>query len=289
MSAASNPRTINDALRWAATQLASAGIETPRLDAEVLLRHVLGIDRTRLFLRLGEPLPIEAEQRFLALVEERTRREPVAYLVGEREFMGLPFAVGRGVLVPRPETEILVEWALRFLTHRPSGVVLDIGTGSGAIALSLAAHLDNDWIGRIVASDASVVALDYASRNRSAHDLKRQVSLVRGDLANWCSGPIDLLLANLPYLRPEQRNENSDLVAEPSEALVSGSDGLDLIRRLIADTPRIMSGDGAIGLEIDPAQAEVVMRLGRETLPHLSWHILPDLAGLARHVTGSPG
>lgn len=289
MNAASDPRTINDALRAASAQLARAGIETPRLDAEVLLRHVLGVDRTRLFLRLGEPLSIEAEQRFLALVDERMRREPVAYLVGEREFMGLPFAVGRGVLVPRPETEILVEWALRFLARRPPGVVLDIGTGSGAIALSLAEHLDNNWNGRIVGADASVVALDYASRNRSALDLNGTVSLVRGDLATWCSGPVDLLLANLPYLRPEQFFASPDLAAEPADALVSGSDGLVLIRRLVADAPRIMSRDGAIGLEIDPEQAEVVLRLGRETLPHLSWSILPDLAGLARHVIGSPG
>lgn len=287
------PATINTALRRATARLAGGGVATPALDAEILLRHVLGLggDRAALFVRRPEPLPPGAADALATLVARRLAGEPVAYLTGTRAFMGLPFAVGPGVLVPRPETELLVEWALGWLAARPAGppaTVLDVGTGSGAIALGLAAHLSPDWDGVVIAADVSAEALAVAARNRAAlaaHGRAGAVRLVRGDLAGWCAGPVDLLLANLPYLSPEQLADNPDLHAEPALALVSGPDGLAAIRRLVADAPRLLAPGGAVGLELDPSQASAVADLLRAALPRATVSICPDLAGLARAAT----
>jgi release factor glutamine methyltransferase len=278
------PVSIVDALAAATADLAAAGSETPRLDAEVLLRHLLGIDRTALFLRLREPLPPDLARRFERLVARRAGGEPVAYLTGEREFMGLPFRVAPGVLIPRPETEILVEWALDWLSRRPAARVVDVGTGSGAIALSLARLLPPARRGAIVAAELSPEALRIAAHNRAALGVGDRVRFVRGDLATWLGGQVDLLLANLPYLRLEQIAANRWLAAEPALALAGGADGLDLIRRLAADLPRLLSPGGAAGFEIDPAQADAVAALLAVTLPSGAVSILPDLAGLPRHV-----
>jgi release factor glutamine methyltransferase len=278
--------TPAQALRYATAMCERAGSETPRLDGEVLLRHVLGIDRAALFARLNDPVPPDAAAAFLTLLGRRVAGEPVAYLTGFKEFMGLGFAVGPGVLIPRPETELLVEWALGWLERESGdGAVLDIGTGSGAIALSLAAALPAGTYGTIVAADASPAALRFARRNRAALALDRRVALVRGDLATWCAaGAAGLVLANLPYLTPEQLAGNPWLAAEPAEALVSGADGLDLVRRLVADLPRLLTPGAAAGLEIDPAQAASVVALLSQALPAARVRVINDLAGLARHV-----
>lgn len=280
--------TVAEALAAAAGRLAEAGIRTARLDAEVLLRHVLGTDRTGLFLRLQGPLAEGDAAAFRRLVARRLGGEPVAYLTGTREFMGLPFAVGPGVLVPRPETEFLVEWALDWLTERPAATVIEVGTGSGAIALALAAHLPASWRGAIVAGEISPVALRYAAVNRERLGAGGRVHLVRGDLVMWCRGPVDLVLANLPYLRPEQMLANPDLRAEPALALTGGDDGLAVIRRLVAAAPRVLAGRGGLGLEIDPSQVEAVRSLVTVALPAADVQILRDLAGLPRHVVAIP-
>ncbi len=244
----------------------------------------MGLDRTGLFLHLRDALPPADAAAYAALVERCLAGEPVAYLTGEREFMGLRFAVRPGVLIPRPETETLVEWALARIAAQPRATVVDIGTGSGAIALALAAHLPSAWSGTIVASDVSAEALAIAAENRAHLGLANRVGLVRGNLATWYHGPVDLLLANLPYLRPDQLEINPDLRAEPVLALVGGADGLDPIRRLVADAPRLLAPGGALGLEIDPSQAAVVRGLVAATLPGATIAVRPDLAGLARHV-----
>ncbi len=276
--------TVARALRTARARLAAAGLETPGLDAEVLLRHVLGWDRTQILTRPETELLADDAARYEALLTERERGQPVAYLTGEREFMGLPFAVGPGVLVPRPETEILVEWAADWL--RPGGRdrVVDVGTGSGAIALSLAHLLGAAWGGRITGIDISPEALWVAARNRASLGLDDRVTLRRGNLLRDEATHVDLILANLPYLRPEQVDGNPDLTAEPRLALDGGADGLDLVRDLLADAPRVLAPGGAIGLEIDPSQAQAVQALARATFPEAAVTVLHDLAGHARHV-----
>lgn len=276
--------TITQALNAATARLREAGFDTPRLDAEVLLRHVLGLDRTALLQRLREPVSPDSVDRFAALIEQRLAGQPVAYLTGEREFMGLPFVVAPGVLVPRPETELMVEWSLAWLAGRSTAQVIDVGTGSGAIALSLAAQLPPSWQGRIIAADVSRPALAIATANRHRLALDERVRLVRGDLVGWCA-TADLILANLPYLRPEQVANNRDLTAEPAMALLGGDDGLAVIRRLVADLPRVLASGGAVALEIDPSQADDLTALLAETLPAVNIQTHADLAGLARFIT----
>jgi release factor glutamine methyltransferase len=275
------PNTIADAIHQAANVLADRGVSGARLDAEVLLRFMLGLDRTQLFTRLREPLSPDEVVRFGELIARRRAGVPVAYLTGRREFMGLSFAVGPGVLIPRPETEVLVEWALDWLRDRSGMTVVDVGTGTGAIALSIAA-LRSGSSDRVIGVDRSKSALGYAKDNRQELGLVAKVHLVGGALVTWCGGSVDLVVANLPYLRPDQREDNPDLRGEPEIALVSGSDGLDAIRGLIADVPRVLAPGGAIALEIDPSQADAVRKLARAALPDARIEVLKDLAGLDR-------
>ena len=287
-------QTVAGTIRDATRRLAAAGLDTPRLDAEVLLRHVLGVDRTALFVRYLEPIEPAALAAYEGLLARRLAGEPVAYLTGQREFLGLALAVTPDVLVPRPETEQLVEWARDWLLRpgRERAQVIDVGTGSGAIAVGLASLLPDAWAGRITAVDVSPAALAVAGGNRDrlrATELRERSALDRiafqlGDLLGDVAGPVDLVLANLPYLTPGQVNGNPDLAAEPRLALDGGPDGLDLIRRLIDDLPRVLAAGGAVALELDSAQADTVAGLLRTAEPDATVRVLDDLAGLARFV-----
>jgi release factor glutamine methyltransferase len=279
-----SPLTVARALRTARARLADAGLETPGLDAEVLLRFILGWDRTQILSRPEIELSADEADRYEQLLSERLRGIPVAYLTGEREFMGLPFTVTPAVLVPRPETEILVEWAADWLRPGDRGRVVDVGTGSGAIALSLAHLLGPEWHGTITGIDVSPDALRVAERNRANLGLEHRVALREGHLLQGEDVPFDLILANLPYLRPEQVDGNANLAAEPRLALDGGADGLDLVRELLADAPRVLAPGGAIGLEIDPSQEPAAQELARATFPHAAVTVLHDLAGHARHL-----
>ncbi len=275
--------TVRAALTAATERLSAAGSPSPRLDAEVLLRHRLGWDRTRLFIALPDPLPADAARDYAALIARRAAGEPVAYIVGEREFMGLPFAVGPGVLVPRPETECLVEWVAARVRAEPRWAggarIVDVGTGSGAIALSLATLLPD---ARIVGVERSARALGYARTNRARLGLTGRVGLVQGDLLGPI-GVVEVIVANLPYLRGDQAH--AGIAQEPAEALYAGEDGLDLYRAMMPQAARLLRAPGLLAAEIDPDHSAAMVALCRTSFPHATITVEQDLAGLDRFVT----
>ncbi len=284
--------TYQQLLSEGTRRLAAAGIALPRLDAEVILRYLAGLDRTRLFLVLPDPAPDDLAAPYESAITRRVDGDPVAYITGEREFMGLSFRVTPQVLVPRPETELLVEWALgcigRWQEDR-APVVVDTGTGSGAIAVSIATLALSP--ATVIATDLSSDALAIAAGNAGAliPPERRDATTFRlGSLLAPIAEPVDLVLANLPYLTPEQIAGNPDLDAEPRLALDGGSDGLDLVRDLVADLPRILAPNGGVGLEIDPAQAAAVLAMMRTVSPGREVRVIRDLAGFERHVILEP-
>jgi release factor glutamine methyltransferase len=255
----------------AAARLAAAGAESPRLDAELLLAAALGVSRTELYLRPSGALAPGERERFEELVARRAAREPVAYILGRKPFRRIELEVDRRVLIPRPETELLVEVGLEL----PGGArVADVGTGSGAIALALADERPDLALTGIDASaDALVLARDNARR------LGLDVSFVRGDLL--VGGPYDAVLANLPYVRDREELPPDVARYEPVAALYGGPDGLDVIRRLVG-----MAGAmPLVALEVGAGQADAVAGLlGAAGLRAVERR--RDLAGIERVVVG---
>lgn len=275
--------TLRDLFTDGAARLAAGEVESARLDAEVLLRSLLGWDRARLFRDLDERAPAAMRSNYAALIARRLAGEPVAYITGSREFMGMPFWVGPGVLSPRPETECLVEWLVAQVAAWPPALsaprIVDAGTGSGAIALALARLLPR---ARIVAVERSSAALPYATANRDRLGLANRVLVARGDLLE-AVGVVDAIAANLPYLRPEQLH--AGLAWEPEGALVSGPDGLAAYRALVPQAAARLAGHGLLAAEIDPSQVTPMLALCREAFPGAAVEAHRDLAGLHRFVT----
>ena len=256
--------------------------DSPRLDAELLVAHILGKSRSEVLASFPDTLTEPQRSGLATLLERRVAGEPIAYIVGYREFFGRRFAVSPAVLTPRPETELLVEWALDHLESRSEATVVDVGTGSGAIALSVALATPEQV--RVLAIDISSDALEVARANAESLGANG-VEFLSGDLLGPVDGPVDLVLANLPYLRPDQIEGNRDLAAEPRLALDGGAAGLELIVRLIEQLSIRLTAGGAVALEIDPSQAGTVSDRLRTVLPDARVSIHPDLAGLDRFVT----
>jgi release factor glutamine methyltransferase len=284
---ASIAATIGSALRWAANCFARAGCESPRLDAEILLAEALGVNRAHLLAHGDDALPPDVLDQFQAWVLRREKREPVAYIIGRREFYGLDFTVTPAVLIPRPETEHLVEEALAFAhSHQPDGAgvaIADVGTGSGAIVVSLAVHLPR---ARICALDASLEALSVAWRNADRHGVADRMCLLHSDLLENLPWPADILAANLPYLTDAEWKELVPEIRlyEPEMALRGGADGLDAIRRLLHQAPAFLRPGGAVLLEIGAGQAAQVRAIAAESFPGADFHVVQDYARLDRVV-----
>ena len=280
---------IREALVKARVFFKDSKVENPSLDAEVLLMHILGIERAGLYLRFDQVLTLEQAAAYRCLAERRVKGEPVAYLIGHREFMGLDFAVNPSVLVPRPETELLVERALGFLRDKLGDdlIVVDVGTGSGAIAVSLA-HLNARV--EVYAVDCSEDALVLAQLNAAIHCVSGRVRFFRGDLLAplWAlamEGRVELVAANLPYI---PSGDVPDLPAEvrlyePHMALDGGLDGLDIYRRLLPGAWELLKSGGLLLMEIGPGHGNVLMR----EMVSQDWRsvgVVLDYAGLERVV-----
>jgi release factor glutamine methyltransferase len=261
--------TVRDALEAAIDALTAAGCDTPRLDAELLLADAMGVDRAQLLTDPARAVPADAARRAGGLIRRRVQREPVAYVIGRKAFRRIELAVDSRVLVPRPETELLVEVALEL----PSGArVHDVGTGSGAVALAIKEERP-DLV--VSASDVMPAAVDVARANAARLGLDVPLAVARG----LPSGEYDLVLANLPYVREDQWPELHPEIRlyEPREALVAGSDGLDAIREFVSDAP---SGT-RVAVEHSPMQAGAVRDMLREP------ETRRDLAELARVCIGT--
>jgi release factor glutamine methyltransferase len=255
----------------ASAALTAAGCDTPRLDAELLLASVLGVGRERLVIDAQVELPREVVERFRALVARREAREPVAYILGHKAFRRIDLSVDRRVLIPRPETELLVEVGL---TVRPDGRVADVGTGSGAVALALK---DERPDLTVVGVDVSVEALSVARGN--AARLGLEVEFVCADLLEGVPGPFDAVLGNLPYVAEGSALPPEIEVYEPPLALFGGEDGLDLTRRLIATVADARVPLVALEVGLAEAVAGIMLRAG-----YPSVEILRDIAGHERVV-----
>lgn len=290
-TASSHLWTIERILVWTTDFFSSHEIASARLDAEVLLAHALGLSRIDLYIRPKQPLHNDERARYRTLVQKRSQGTPVAYLVGIKEFWSMPLIVNDDVLIPRPETEILVEQVIKRVSsavdQEPSTtrlVFCDIGTGSGAIALALAKEYPSSTV---IATDVSIQALAVARQNiaRHANSASGQINLVCTSLsAGIDRARIDVLVANLPYIpRGERSMLHADVLSEPSLALFSGQDGLDLVRELISHHCQVLKPGGILALELASTQVDQVADLLSENGFD---NIAPykDLAGLDRGV-----
>lgn len=269
--------TVRTAISDAATRIAS---DTPRLDAELLMAHALGMSRQAMLLsRLGDPAP----EGFAALVERRVRHEPVAYITGNRGFWTIELRVGPGVLVPRADSETLIEAGVaHFAGGEGPKRVLDLGTGPGTLLLAALA----EWPGASgVGVDASSRALDYARANAILLGMADRASFQSGDWATGIDGKFDLILCNPPYIGAHEALGPEVREHEPGEALFAGVDGLDDYRRIVPDLPRLLAPEGIAVLEIGWTQAAAVSALVREA--GLAPAVHKDLGGRDRVVAAS--
>ncbi len=286
--------TSRRALRAATVRLSEAGVDSPGLTAEVLLRHVLGLDQSELYLRLDDPLRAEHRQGFEKLLDRRVRHEPVAYVTGKKEFWSLEFNVNGAVLIPRPETESLVELALDYAREIHSAQpirIADIGTGSGAIAVSLAKNLPE---AEIWAVDISNEALSVAEGNAIRHHVMGRIHLLKGDLIDALGkgrAPFNMIVSNPPYIR---RGELASLAPEirewePLTALDGGEDGFEFYRRIIPSAQDYLNDGGRVLLEIGSDMAAGVVDLFARAGCYAPATVCQDYAGRDRVVAAMKG
>jgi release factor glutamine methyltransferase len=277
--------TVGRLLTWTTDWLGAKGGDAPRLDAEVLLAHVRGCPRIALYTAFDTPVSDAERARFRELVKRRGEGEPVAYLVGSREFFSLPFAVTKDVLIPRPETEGLVVRVLDLCKGIEAPRIVDVGTGSGAIAVTLARQLPG---ARVMAVDLSPAALAVARGNAERHGVAARIDFVEGDLLAdpRAAGPWDVVVSNPPYVRDDEYPALPRDVRdhEPRAALVSGPTGVEIVERLAREAADRLAPGGWLVVEVGPTIADAAAAAlaavpGLEAAPTLK-----DMAGLARIV-----
>ena len=273
--------TLGFLVQKTARQLEAAGIGDARLEADLIWTTALGIDRAALYAAFRDTPSEEEAGRAEALCERRLNREPVAYLMGTREFYGLPIAVGPGVLIPRPETETVVEETLRLVEGEASPELADVGCGSGAIAVALAVARPKAVV---YALDVAPRALELTAHNASAHGVSERVHVLESDLLAVLPRPVRVIAANLPYVTSDEIPLLEPEVSryEPREALDGGADGLALIRRLLAEAGEHLLPGGALVLEMDPRQVAAASDVAATCFPGAHVRAVRDLAGRER-------
>ena len=260
----------------------SAVSETPGLDAQVLLAAVSGRRRAWALAHPEARLTVEQTAALEAALLRLEGGEPLPYVLGKWEFYGLEFALSPAVLIPRPETELLVEQALGWLRAHPGRRwAADVGTGSGCIAVALAVNIPDL---KILASDLSAEALQLAGDNARRHEVRERLSLVQADLLPPAGRSFDLICANLPYVPSRELMGLKVSAHEPLLSLDGGPDGLDLIRRLLGGAPESLAPGGLLLLEIEASQGPASLELARAAFPSAALEVLPDLAGFDRLV-----
>jgi release factor glutamine methyltransferase len=276
-------RTWGEERDAGAAVLRAAGIATAALDADVLLAHVLGVSKESLYAHPDTEMSHGGMRRYRDLIARRASGEPVAYLRGFKEFYGLRFTVDPRVLIPRPETETLVDAAREVIAGRALNLA-DVGTGSGAVAIAIAAH---ELGVHVIATDISLDALAVARENTLRNGVADRIELREGDLLAPLSEPMDVVVANLPYLRDAELEHlvgaRTSLAFEPRVAVTAGKDGLELIWRAATDLPRVLAPHGTALFEIDPHQADQVSHLLQYAVGGAT-RVISDLAGDQRVV-----
>jgi release factor glutamine methyltransferase len=270
--------TILKLIRWTAERFKKEGLDTPRLDAEVLLAEILGAERVDLYIHFDQPLQPGELARFKKLIQRRLKREPVAYIIGRREFWSLPFKVTPDVLIPRPETEFLVAEALNVLSR-----ILEIGTGSGAISVALAKELAG---ASLIATDLSRKTLAIAADNARQNGVTGQIRFLPGDLFDAAEKEekFDLILTNPPYIPADQWPSLMPEVRdfEPRVALDGGADGLSFFRRALPKVAGFLNPGGWFLSEIGAGQDQKVRQIAQENPDLESIAFIKDLAGIKR-------
>jgi release factor glutamine methyltransferase len=272
---------LKETLASARAVLAGNHIEDASLESEVLLRHVLGISRPQLYSELDREIDLARQEVLRSLVERRLGGEPSAYITGHREFYGLDFYVDRRVLIPRPESELLVEKAVCLARDHPVSIIADIGTGCGALAISLALSLPET---RIYATDISAPALEVARLNCRRHGTLDRVRLLHGDMLDPLPEAVDMIIANLPYVSKPELPRTGPLSFEPALALNGGPQGVQKLARLCHQAGGRLRPGGHLLLEIGQGQSAAVSAILHKVFPRAQIEVSRDLGGIERVV-----
>lgn len=289
---------IRDIIDWSANYFSSCGIENSRLESEFLMSYVLNMNRLELYLKDGKEIGLNEYEKYQSLLKKRAERIPLSYITGEHDFMGLKFTISTDVLIPRPETELLVEAVLKYISSKElrlsrnyaenDFVIVDVGCGSGNIAVSLAKYTDNC---HVYALDISLEALRVTYENCRRNDVSKKVSILSGDLLSpldevQLRESVDIIVSNPPYIATDEFLDiQPEVRFEPRIALDGGSDGLDYYRRLCKQSVSYLKPGGCMFLEVGYAQADQVKRLINDSGRSVKISVLADYSGVNRIVS----